>query len=157
MKLHSLLLPLIVIGSAIAPILSLSLPAQSEPPSKANIALAQQQVDEVIDFGIRKIGERPSPLQRPSKIDVTVPLGHSKFVVTPPNPFRMNTHLGQIDANRHGEIDVSLDSSELSHGTHQKVVIILTEKKLIIKRVLLKVKVIDPTVPSNPNGPQPRP
>jgi hypothetical protein len=145
MKLHSLLLPLV----ALLPILSMSLPAQSEPLPRANIALAQQQVDEVVDFGIRMFKQQPLANQKAFKIDVTVPLGHSKFVVTPANPFNLNTHLGQIDANRHGEIDARLNSSELSIGNHQKVVTILTEKKLIIKRVLLKVTVIRaPQLPS---------
>jgi hypothetical protein len=48
MKLHSLLLPLIVIGSAIAPILSMSLPAQSEPVLSPPII---SQIDETVDFG----------------------------------------------------------------------------------------------------------
>ncbi|WP_310429479.1 hypothetical protein [Chamaesiphon sp. VAR_48_metabat_135_sub] len=149
MKLNSLLLPLV----AILPILSLSLLARSEPPSRANIALAQQQVDKVVDFGIRRFKEQPSANQKAFKIDVTVPLGHSKFVVTPPHPFSLNTHLGQIDANRHGEIDARLNSSELSIGNHQKIVTILTDQKLIIKRVLLKVTVIPSnTVPSLPNS-----
>jgi hypothetical protein len=148
MKLHSLLLPLVAV-----PILSMSLPARSEPPPRGNIALAQQQVDEVVDFGIRRFKEQPLPNQKPFKIDVTVPLGHSKFVVTPPHPFSLNIHNGQIDANRHGEIDASLNSSELSIGNHQKVVIILTDRKLIIKRVLLKVTVIPSnTVPQLPNS-----
>jgi hypothetical protein len=149
MKLHSLLLPLIVIGSAIAPILSLSLPAQSEPPSKANIALAQQQVDEVIDFGIRVINPKQAQKKpEPLKIDVRVPFGHSKFVITPSNPFILNTQNGQIDATRHGEILASINTSGLSLGNHQQVVTILTEKKLIIKRVLLKVQIV--AIPSLP-------
>jgi hypothetical protein len=155
MKFHSLLLPLIAIGSAIAPILSMSLPAQSEPPPRANIAIAQQQVDEVIDFGIRVIN--PNQLQKkpePLKIDVKVPFGHRKFVVTPSNPFTLNTQNGQIDAFRHGEILASMNASGLSLGHHQKVVTILTEKKLIIKRVLLKVQIVAlPILPTlDPNA-----
>jgi hypothetical protein len=148
MKFPSLLLLLVAVH-----IISMSLPTRSEPPPRANIALAQQQVDEVIDFGIRRFKQQPLASQKPFKIDVTVPLGHSKFVVTPANPFSLNTHLGQIDANRHGEIDASLNSSELSIGNHQKVVTILTDRKLIIKRVLLKVTVIvSNTVPQLPNS-----
>jgi hypothetical protein len=148
MKFHSLLLPLIAIGSAIVPILSMSLPAQSEP-SKANIAIAQQEVDEVIDFGIRLINpSQPQKKPEPLKIDVKVPFGHRKFVVTPSNPFILNTQNGQIDAFRHGEILASINTSGLSLGRHQKVVTILTEKKLIIKRVLLKVQIV--ALPSLP-------
>jgi hypothetical protein len=148
MKLQSLLLSLVAV-----PILSMSLPARSEPPLNANIALAQQQVDEVVDFGIRKFKAPPLANQKAFKIDVMVPLGHRKFIITPANPFNLNTHQGQIDANRHGEIDARLNSSELSIGNHQKVVTILTDRKLIIKRVLLKVTVITSnTVPSLPNS-----
>lgn len=126
-------------------------------PHAGNIALVQQQVEEVVDFGIRRVNEQPSANQKPFKIDVQVPLGHSKFVITPPNPFSMNIHNGQIDASRHGEIDVSLNSSELSVGNHQKVVTILTNQQLIIKRVLLKVKIVpSSTTPGFPNNNDPR-
>lgn len=128
-----------------------------QQPHTGNIALAQQQVDEVVDFGTRRVNEQPSANQKSFKIDVQVPLGHSKFVITPPNPFSMNTHNGQIDANRHGKIDISLNSSELSVGNHQKVVTILTNQQLIIKRVVLKVRIVpSSTTPSFPNNNDPR-
>ncbi|AFY93272.1 hypothetical protein [Chamaesiphon minutus] len=152
MKLHSLLLPLLAV-----PILSISLPAKSEPSliPNINININPQQVDEVVDFGTRSVNEQVN--QKAFKIDVQVPLGHTKFVVTPPQPFNLNTHNGQIDTNRRGEIEASLNSSGLSAGAHQKVVTILTEKKLIIKRVLLKVKIVpSSTTPGFPNGEDPR-
>jgi hypothetical protein len=144
MKLH----PLLLLTAIIAPILSMSLPAQSDlrtpvkseqSPDGSNLKPNPQQIDQVIDFGTRG-SNIPNDL-RAFRLIVAVPAGHSKFVITPPNPFDMNTFNGQIDANRNGQIAISLNPSGLSVGNHQKVVTILTEKKLIIKRVLLKVSI----------------
>jgi hypothetical protein len=150
MKLH----PLLLLPAIIAPILSMSLPAQSDlrtpvkseqspdgskPNPNPNPTPAPQQIDQVIDFGSRG-SNVPNDL-RAFRLIVAVPEGHSKFVITPPNPFDMNTFNGQIDANRNGQIAITLNPSGLSRGNHQRVVTILTEKKLIIKRVLLKVSI----------------
>lgn len=174
MKPYTLLTPIVVIGSAIAPILSISVPAQSQPSLATKIAFVQhidrvtthdspnltqptvkisQVENEVIDFGLRQVGQA-NPAQKSFKIEVRLPLGHDKFVVTPANPFLLNTHNGIVDASRRGEVDVSLNSIGLALGNHEKTITILSDRKLIIKRVLLKVKVIQPpTTPSNPNGP----
>jgi hypothetical protein len=150
MKLH----PLLLLTAIIAPILSMSLPAQSElrlPVTsedshnggnvnpKPDPQPDPQQIDQVIDFGNRG-SNIPSDL-RAFRLIVAVPDGHSKFVITSPNPFDMNTFNGQIDANRNGQIAITLNPSGLSVGNHQKVVTISTDRKLIIKRVLLKVTI----------------
>jgi hypothetical protein len=167
MKLYSLLLPLV----AIAPILSISLPAQSQPDRATNISQIdvnqqiqppqidnrpqiQLPINEVLDFGTLRFDSQARKLST----RFILPLGHSRFSVTAEAPFGAFANSnGQIDSNREGIASVVVNPSTLAVGNHEKIMTIKSDLNSIIKRVLVKVKITNPTVPSNPNGPKPRP
>jgi hypothetical protein len=163
MKLHSLILPLV----AIVPVLSMSLPAQSQlaqtnnisqievnpqiqPPQIDNRPQIQQQINEVVDFG----SHGPVNTVQKRIVKFILPPGHSTYSVTAANPFDAFTK-GTIDSNREGEVSVSVNPRTLGPGNYEKIITIKSDRNLIIKRVLLKVKVTNATVPHNPDGPPP--
>jgi hypothetical protein len=168
MKLYSLLLPLV----AIAPILSISLPAQSQPDRATNISQIdvnqqiqppqidnrpqiQLPINEVIDFGTYFIGTQQIQGAKKLGTRFILPPGHSTFSVTAEAPFAAFANSnGQIDSNREGIASVVVNPSTLAVGNHEKIMTIKSDRNLILKRVLLKIK-INPPVSNAPNGPRP--
>jgi hypothetical protein len=147
MKLHSLLLLPAIIGSAIVPILSISLPAQSVPDLLP---------DQTIDFGTQ-----PQSSQQPFRdapLGFTVPEGQIHYRITPAatSPFTISPNNGFVVGNNNRNVLVAVNLEKLRpSGVHQQLITVKSGGK-IIKTVLLKVYIPAAVVPGqNPDRPTP--
>jgi hypothetical protein len=144
MKLHSLLLLPAIISSAIVPILSMSLPAQSVSDPSGTI-----------DFGTFKPPTSNAPPRPSAPLSFTVPEGHIHYRITPEStsPFTVSPNNGFVDNNnRNVLVAVNIEKSPLP-GVYQQLITVKSGGKTI-KTVLLKVS-IPPTTPGQ--NPQPTP
>jgi hypothetical protein len=145
MKLHSLLLLPAIIGSAIVPILSMSLPAQSvsDPPQIGTTT---------IDFGTFKpLFDRPPSAQ----LSFTVPESQSSYQITPEStrPFTISPKNAYVTKNnRNVVVAVNIEKAP-QQGVHQQLITVKSGDKTI-KTVLLKVY-IPPSPGIDPNQPTP--
>jgi hypothetical protein len=133
MKLNALSLLAVIIGSTIAPILSISLPAHSQPTSISPIV----QIDETIDFGTLKI----NGIWKERQIEVADPDDKFKLQISPneTSPFKATLKKGFIQ--KRGTVLTVIVDRNAPVGNHQKVIKIKNGKQTI-KTVLLKVKII---------------
>jgi hypothetical protein len=152
-KLHSLLLPLIVISSTIAPILSMSLPAQADPvisPSIINQTddtspSITNQIDETVDFGTLTV----NGIWKERQIELKKVDRQSRIVISPAatSPFNLTVNRGPLKT---ATVTVIVDRNA-PVGNHKKVIEIKSGGQTI-KKVLLKVRII-PNFPNLPNQP----
>jgi hypothetical protein len=146
MKLHSLLLLPAIIGSAIVPILSMSLPAQS---------ISDLLPDQTIDFGTQQqSSQQPFPS---APLSFTVPEGQVHYRITPEStsPFTVKPKSDFVGNNNHNVVvAVNLEKSR-PIGVHQQLITVKSGGKTI-KTVLLKVYIPPATTPPGQN-PQPTP
>jgi hypothetical protein len=145
MKLHSLILPLIVIGSAIAPILSMSLSAQADPVISPSIINQTDdtspsiinQIDETVDFGTLTV----NGIWKERQIEVKKVDGQSKIVISPAATSPFNLTINRSLPNlRRATVTVIVDRNARI-GNHKKVIEIKNGGQTI-KKVLLKVRII---------------
>jgi hypothetical protein len=143
MKLNALPLLAVIIGSTIAPILSMSLPAHAQPTSISPIL----QIDETIDFGTLKI----NGIWKERQIEIADPDDKFKLQISPndTSPFKANLKKGFLQ--KRSTVLTVIVERNAPVGNHQKVINIKNGKQTI-KTVLLKVKII-PNFPNLPNQP----
>jgi hypothetical protein len=159
MKLQSLLSTLAIGGSAML----LSLPVTQL--ALASTQTPNTQPTEIIDFGSLKRGEAGV-----KPIVFTVPLGDKHFRVDSDlRPFSVHISngggSGVVGATRNITMFADLsgsDTRELPLGDHQKLVTVtsgatdITARDTLIKKVLLKVKILNGPIIANPGtGQQP--
>jgi hypothetical protein len=161
MKLYSLLPTILAV--TIAPILSMSLPAQSQQslPNQQSDALPPTnrppnpiQPDRIISFGVLQSNQSAT---RPLLLTFTVPDGHLRYQITPESigPFKLSSNSGVV-GNNNRDVVVVVSVQGRPAGIHQQLITVKTGFNKTIKTVLLKVT-IPPAVQPPSNGPQPQP
>jgi hypothetical protein len=155
MKLNALPLLAVIIGSTIAPILSMSLPAQADPVISPSIINQTDDTspsiinlfDETVDFGTLTV----NGIWKERQIEVKKVDGQSKIEIYPAatSPFNLTVNRSLPNLKR-ATVTVIVDRNA-PVGNHKKVIEIKNGGQTI-KKVLLKVRII-PNFPNLPNQP----
>jgi hypothetical protein len=175
MKLYALLPAILAV--TIAPILPISLPAQSQqtnPQTDAGTVSCDKnpgiagcnlrptdrppnpiQPDQIISFGVLQSNQS---VTRPQLLTFTVPGGHFRYQITPESigPFKVSSNSGSV-SNNNRDVVVVISVRDRPAGIHQQLIRVKTGPNFnkTIKTVLLKVTIPAAVQPPS-NNPQPQ-